>query len=116
MSVVPCDDPDSDPRLLSDYGDSIGLDVPVPRIHHLHGSRQIDPQLKPPHVTAYGLWHFLMYYTAARRHPLDVTVPYFPPVTDAVTVLYVAVQDVCHSFYASVGVPWETGCVVLRVL
>lgn len=64
---------------------------------------------------AFKVGHFLVEDTAAGSHPLDLSSPKRPPISQAVAVVDCAGENVCDRFYAAMRVQGESGDIVVWI-
>src|SRR4029077_20313787 len=100
--------------ILRDLGNLHRLHLLVTRCRHFERGWKVCPQLEAVHpAIPIALGHLLMDYPATCGHPLNVAGRDRAVIADAVAVLHGSRQDVCDCFYSAVGVPRETGQIVL---
>lgn len=91
--------------------------VLVVRRRHLQRGGQVCPQLKPVHGPfRRSFRHLLMDDAAARRHPLHGPRAQNPGVAQAILVLHAPGENVRNGLNTSVGMPGESGLVVLSAI
>ena len=101
--------------VIDDLGNLGGLDVQVARRRHLVGRGKVRPELEAVHpASRVALRHFLVEDAAASRHPLDIARTERAAVAEAVAVVDRPGKDIGDRLYAAMGMPGETGQVILR--
>jgi hypothetical protein len=114
---VATDDADRRAVVVHDLGDVRRDDVLVAGRCHLERGGQICPQLKTVHPTlGVAMGHLLVDDAAARSHPLDIAGGDGPLVAKAVAMIDGTRQNISDRLDSPMGVPGETGQVVLRPL
>src|SRR2546425_8729857 len=103
--------------VVHDFRDVARQDVLVAWMSHLERSGEVRPQLEAVHPAALvAPRHLLMQDAAARRHPLHVPGAEGAAVAEAVAVLHAPAEHVGDGFDTAMGMPGESGEVVLRVV
>src|SRR5712691_8510403 len=111
------DDAHPRPVVVHNLRDVAPHDVLVAGIGHLERCGEVRPQLESVHPAALvALRHLLMEDAAPGRHPLHVPGAECAAVAQAVAVLHGPVEDVGDGFDPAMGMPRESGPVVLRVV
>src|SRR2546426_11855225 len=103
--------------VVGHFRDRARPDVLVAGRGHLEGRREVGPQLEAVHpALGIALRHLLVENAAPRGHPLHVAGAERAAVAQAVAVLHRPAEDVGDGLDPPMGVPRESGEVVLRVL
>src|ERR1700719_2876135 len=114
---VAANDPNPGAVVIDDLGNLRCRNVLIPRRRHLEPRRQVCPQLEAVHAAPrISLRHLLMEYAASGRHPLYVSSPEDPFVTQAVAVIHRAGQDIGDGFDAPMRVPRKPRTVVVGAI
>src|SRR5262249_7308130 len=100
--------------VVDDFRNRAARNVLIARRGHLERRRQVRPQLEAVHAPArIALRHFLVQNPAARGHPRHVAGAERALVAEAVAVIDRAGEHVGDGLDAAVGMPGETGAIVL---
>src|SRR2546425_3268602 len=100
--------------VLGDFGDFDRLNLLIAWGGHFLRRGQVGPELEPVHAAQMiALGHLLMDDASACRHPLDVAGGNGAVVSHAIAVLNFSREDISDGFDATVGMPGETGKIIL---
>ena len=111
---VPHDDPDGCSIIVDYLWNVVRPDILVAGLSHLHGARQVGPELEPVHpAVPIPLRHLLMQDPTASRHPLDIAGSEAAAVAETIAMLDTPRQYIGDRLDAPMRVPWKAGLIVL---